>query len=130
MEAGNTGDQDALSQGRDPILNVAFVIATISVRLQVCYQIDGYTEVERLPGGQGCRRAADARSSLLAESRRHPPACRSASLVSGSDPCGFVPCRGHPNGFQALPHTMGPSDLPGQGGVPSITPDGLRYLLR
>lgn len=123
-EAGNIGDQEIR------FLNVALGIAAMSVRLCVCSQIGRYVEAERLPGGQGCRGALDdARSSLLAKSRRPPPACGAARPVPGSDPCGFVPRPGHPNGFRALSHTAGLGSLPGQGGVPSVTSDGLRYLL-
>lgn len=123
-KVGNIGDQEI------QFLNVALVIAMMSVRLCVCYQIDGYIKAERLLEGQGCWGAVDdARSSLLAKSWWPPPARRSARPVSGTDLYGFMPRRGHPNGFQALSHTAGLSNLPGQGGLPSVSTDGLRYLL-
>lgn len=83
-------------------------------------------ERDRLEQG-GCGEGRDARSSLLAEPWWLPPACRSASLGSGSQPSGFVPFHGHPNGFGAQ-HEAG--DLLGQGEVLSTTPDGLRHPLR
>lgn len=89
------------------ILNSAFAIATVSVQLRVWRE--GCVGAEGLWGGQGCWAAVDARSSLLAEPWWHPPARGSARPGSGSEPPGFVPFHGHPNGFGAQHEAWGPA---------------------